>query len=142
MQPEIRAALESDIPHLVAFDTMASISPQRVESIDDWVRSGECVVAEMGADAVGYAVLSYNFYKQGFVEMLQVHPEFRRRGVGTALMRRMRDLCETEKLWTSTNLSNQPMQQLLKGLDYEIAGLITHLDEGDPELMYVNIEDS
>ncbi len=121
---------------------MASISPQRVESIDGWVRSGECVVAESGADSVGYAVLNHNFYNQGFVEMLQVHPEFRRQGVGTALMRRMRDLCETEKLWTSTNLSNRPMQKLLETLDYIPAGEFTHLDEGDPELIYVNIEES
>jgi hypothetical protein len=54
----------------------------------------------------------------------------------------MRDLCETEKLWTSTNLSNRPMQMLLESLGYEFAGAINHLDEGDPELMYVNIEDN
>ncbi len=139
MQLEIRLAQESHIPQLVVFDTMAPISPHRVESINEWVRSGDCVVAELGTDAVGYAVLRYSFYQQGFVEMLQVNPGFRRQGVGTALMRRMRDLCETEKLWTSTNLSNRPMQALLAKLRYELAGVIHHLDEGDPELMYVSL---
>ena len=141
MQPDTRAAQESDTPQLVAFDTMARTSPQRVESINSWVRSGECVVAELETESVGYAALTHNFFKQGFVEMLQVHPDFRRRGVGTALMRRMWDLCDTEKLWTSTNLSNRPMQALLESLGYEFAGVINHLDEGDPELIYMNVED-
>lgn len=69
--------------------------------------------------------------------MLYVHPEHRRCGVGTALMRYLESVCQTAKLFTSTNLSNLPMQSLLARLGYELSGVIHNLDEGDPELVYV-----
>ncbi len=37
----------------------------------------------------------------------------------------------------STNLSNLPMQSLLAKLGYTLSGVIHHLDEDDPELVYV-----
>ena len=38
------------------------------------------------------------------------------------------------KLFTSTNLSNQPMQRLLARLGWRSGGIVYGLDEGDPEL--------
>jgi len=46
--------------------------------------------------------------------MLYVDPEHRHCGVGTALMRHIELACQTAKLFTSTNLSNLPMQSLLE----------------------------
>ena len=40
-------------------------------------------------------------------------------------------------IYISTNLSNLPMQSLLAKLGYRLSGVIHHLDEGDPELVYV-----
>ncbi len=45
-------------------------------------------------------------------------------------------LCQTDKLFTSTNQSNRPMQKLLEKLGYQPSGYIENLDEGDPELVY------
>ncbi len=45
--------------------------------------------------------------------------------------------CDTPKLFTSTNQSNQPMQQLLDALGYLPSGVIHNLDPGDPELVYM-----
>jgi GNAT superfamily N-acetyltransferase len=86
---------------------------------------------------VGYAVLEYSFFAMGFVSMLYVHPDWRRRDVGAALMRHLESACRTSKLFTSTNLSNLPMQSLLANLGYRLSGVIHALDEGDPELVYV-----
>jgi len=49
--------------------------------------------------------------------------------------------CTTPKLFTSTNLSNLPMQSLLVRRGYRLAGVIHYLDEGDPELVYVTMLD-
>ena len=68
--------------------------------------------------------------------MLYVHVDHRRSGTGAALLRHMESLCQTPKLFTSTNLSNLPMQSLLGKLEYELSGVIHNLDEGDPELVY------
>jgi len=42
----------------------------------------------------------------------------------------------SKKLFTSTNLSNLPMQSLLAQLNFKLSGVIENLDEGDPELVY------
>ena len=44
--------------------------------------------------------------------------------------------CKTDKLFTSTNQSNEPMQQLLTRLGYKPSGVIYNVDPGDPELVY------
>lgn len=43
----------------------------------------------------------------------------------------------TAKLFTSTNESNNAMQALLMKRGYAMAGIINHLDPGDPELVFV-----
>jgi hypothetical protein len=60
----------------------------------------------------------------------------RRNGAGAALVKHIESLCQTPKLFTSTNLSNLPMQSLLAKLGYILSGVIHNLDEGDPELVY------
>ncbi len=56
-------------------------------------------------------------------------------------MRFLEQHCTTAKLFTSTNLSNLPMQSLLIQRGYRLAGIIHDLDEGDPELVYVKMLD-
>ena len=132
----IRPAAESDVEALCALDPIARREEERREFIRREVASGACHVAVAGGEVVGYVVLNYTFYQQGFVDMLHVRDDRRRRGAGAALMRHVESLCRTPKLFTSTNLSNLPMQSLLASLGYELSGVIHNLDEGDPELVY------
>lgn len=98
--------------------------------------SGNCYVV-VATQVLGYGVLEYTFFENGFVSMVYVHPNSRQRGVGIGLMRYLEATCQTPKLFTSTNLSNLPMQSLLAKLGYRLSGVIHDLDEGDPELVYV-----
>ena len=68
--------------------------------------------------------------------MLYVARDYRRRGVGSALLEQVERLCKTQKLFTSTNLSNSSMQALLSRRGYVHSGVIHNLDEGDPEVVY------
>lgn len=54
-------------------------------------------------------------------------------------MRYSESICQTTKLFTSTNLSNLPMQALLTKLGYRLSGVIHNLDDGDPELVYFKL---
>jgi ribosomal protein S18 acetylase RimI-like enzyme len=132
----IRPAAAADVEALHALDHVARADAERREFIERAVGEGTCHVASEGGEVVGYAVLSHTFYGQGFVEMLYVGEGRRRRGAGAALMREAEALCRTPKLFTSTNLSNLPMQALLNRLGYALSGVIHNLDEGDPELVY------
>jgi len=133
----IRPAAESDIEALCSLDHVARQESGRREFIRREVASGNCFVAVACETVLGYGVLNYTFYDNGRVEMLYVHSEHRRRGAGAALLRHLESLCRTPKLFTSTNLSNLPMQSLLAKAGYALSGVIYNLDEGDPELVYV-----
>jgi GNAT superfamily N-acetyltransferase len=100
------------------------------------IAAQRCWVAERDGAVSGFVVFDYAFFENGFVHWLYVAPEKRRTGLGSALMRQCESICRTPKLFTSTNLSNLPMQALLNRLGYALTGTVHHLDEGDPELFY------
>ena len=134
---KIRDATPSDAPAMYAVDHMAAEEGSRRQHIREWVSEGNAVVAVTDDVVVGYAVLEYTFFGQGFISMLMVKKDSRRKGVATALITRLEERCETDKLFTSTNESNKPMQALMQSMLYELSGTVYNLDDGDPELFYV-----
>ncbi len=132
----VRLAVESDIDSICSFDAIAQHDSRRRNFVSRSVAAGNCFVA-VDERVIGYAVLEYTFYDNGFVSMLYVHPEHRQLGVGKKLMKHLESVCQTSKLFTSTNLSNIPMQSLLVRLGYKLSGVIHNLDKDDPELVYV-----
>lgn len=132
----IRQAVRSDLDKVCALDPSAQHPSQRRSFIERTVNSNTCFIAIAAEQVVGYGVFEYSFYEFGFVPMLYVQPEFRQRGAGKRLMEYFQSICETPKIFTSTNLSNLPMQSLLAKLGYTLSGVIQHLDENDPEVVY------
>jgi ribosomal protein S18 acetylase RimI-like enzyme len=133
----IRLAVPGDIDPIYGFDQVAQREGSRRDVITRSIGAGACWVIVIDEQVVGYAVLEYSFFEHGFISLLYIHPDYRRRGAGLRLMQHLETVCQTEKLFTSTNLSNVPMQALLAKLDYLLSGVLHHLDEGDPELIYV-----
>jgi GNAT superfamily N-acetyltransferase len=129
-------AVEADIDSLCSLDLIAREQNERRQFIRREVVSGNCFVAVKNETVVGYGVLNYTFHHNGCIDMLYVDSDHRRCGAGTALIKQMESLCKTPKLFTSTNLSNLPMQSLLTKLGYVLSGVIHNLDEGDPEIVY------
>ena len=89
------------------------------------------------APLLGYAVLEYSFFDNGFMPLVYVAPEHRRCGVAGQLIAFIENLCQRPKLFSSTNLSNAPMHALFARLGYAACGMVTALDEDDPEVFYV-----
>jgi hypothetical protein len=90
----------------------------------------------MNETVIGYGVLNYTFFNNGSIDTLYIDMDHRRCGAGAALVKHMESLCKTPKLFTTTNLSNLPMQSLLTKLEYTLSGIIHNLDDGDPEIVY------
>ena len=135
----IRPANESDVEALCSLDHKAVLDHRRGKFINRSVAADTCYVALVGTEVIGYGVLNYSFYDQGWVAMLYVHCDHRRGGAGTALLRHIESVCQTPKLFTSTNLSNLPMQEFLNALGYSVSGVIHNLDESDPEIVYFKL---
>jgi GNAT superfamily N-acetyltransferase len=139
MNIDIRPASSEDLPAILALDPRSvALQPEsgRREFIHRAVAEKTCRVAVINSVVTEYGVLEYTFYECGFIAMLYVHQDYRRRGVGQALLEHFEMMCQTPKLFTSTNLSNLPMQALLAKRGYTLSGVIHNLDEGDPELVY------
>jgi len=132
----IEQATESDFGRICALDSMVLGNSGRRDFLDNTIKTGQCLVAR-GEDApVGFAVLNQSFYGHGFIALLIVHPGHRRQGIATALIRHIESVCPTEKLFTSTNESNEPMQRLCETLGFVRSGYIENLDAGDPEISF------
>ncbi|MFJ2269410.1 GNAT family N-acetyltransferase [Streptomyces sp. NPDC087849] len=139
----LRRASESDADALVGIDSVAAeADDERDTTIRRWCRQGLVAMAEDASGPLGYCVVEYTFFEQGFVTMLMVAPTARGRGVGARLLADAAASRITPKLFTSTNVSNQPMQRLLRRAGWSPVGLLHGLDEGDPELFYLCPQES
>ncbi|MFI9598195.1 GNAT family N-acetyltransferase [Nonomuraea sp. NPDC052265] len=134
----VRAGRAGDAEALVILDSVArSDGGGRRGSIERWCRDGSVLVADTPAGLVGYCVVEYTFFEQGFVTMLMVAESARGHGVGERLLRAAAASCRTAKLFTSTNLSNHPMQRLLQRVGWPPVGMVHGLDDSDPEVFYL-----
>jgi len=134
----IRRAAAADLDALIATDHVATHSADRRAAIAEWVAHGQCHFAERDGAVAGYVTLTSSFFRSPFIEMLMVGATFRRTGIGRALIEHCIAMTPADqKLWTSTNESNTPMRVLLPQLGFVQTGAFEHLDEGDPELIFL-----
>jgi ribosomal protein S18 acetylase RimI-like enzyme len=131
-------AREDETEQICRLDRAVLGDSSRRGFLHDAVKHGQCLVARVDEGIVGFAVLDRSFLGQDYISLLIVHPEHRRRGHGTALIRHIESICPTEKLFTSTNASNTPMQRLCHSLGFVRSGHIDNLnpDPNDPEIVF------
>ena len=132
----IQVATLDNVDAICMLDQIAQQEITHEEFVSRAVVSGSCYIA-VDEQIKGYAVLEYSFFETGFISMVYVRPDARQQGIGTSLLSHLEKICKTGKLFTSTNLSNQPMQSMLARLGFRLSGIVHDLDEGDPELIYV-----
>lgn len=135
--PWIRLATPTDTPDLLATDALARSDPARARRITQAVEQGQCQIAVDADRIMGYVMQDHDFFGHGFVSLVVVAPDCRRRGVALRLMQAATAACKTPKLFSSTNQSNLAAQRLMAKAGFLPSGLIENLDEGDPELVYV-----
>lgn len=130
----VRAGTADDVAGIM--DVLERSGERTGETVRRWIQSGGTRVAELGHTVVGVAITNPIFFGNDFVETLHVRSGWRRRGVASELLTTISAHRTTEKLFTSTNLSNTPMQTVLNRLGWGSAGIVYGLDEDDPELFY------
>ncbi|HEV7318991.1 MAG TPA: GNAT family N-acetyltransferase [Ensifer sp.] len=132
----IRPAVKNDHAALCAIDTVAATEPTRSADIAGWVEAGCCHLVEVDGAVAAYGVLTRHFFGNAFIEMVMVGNSYRRQGAGAALVQYFQAMCAGSKLFSSTNMSNRPMQDLLVKAGFRPSGTIENLDENDPEIVF------
>ena len=135
---EIRPAMAVDLERILAIDPRRN-DPERRQRVSKALIRRECRVAEASGHVLGYSVANLGFYGFPFVWLVVVAEGSRRRGVGSALMQDALDRFPNRKVFTSANRSNQASLAWIESLGFQPAGQIDHLDEGDPELVFVRL---
>jgi len=132
---EARAAATTDLAAMT--DVFEDASPRAQALLERWIAADATWVAVHEGTVVGFVVAECTFFDNEFVEMLRVTPSARRLGAASLLLSVVSRERRSAKLFTSTNLSNTPMQSVLAKLNWQSAGIVYGLDEGDPELFYI-----
>ena len=132
----VERATSRDFEHICVLDETVYRGPSRRGTIGPAVAASRCAVARVDGIVRGYVVTRPDFFGHGFVDLLVVHPDYRRRGLATTLMRAAELDAPTDKLFTSTNQSNLAAQRLFERLGFVRSGTIDNLDEGDSEIVY------
>ncbi|MGX9713542.1 GNAT family N-acetyltransferase [Janthinobacterium lividum] len=132
-----RLAQAGDVAAMLACDAYAQMHASRGDAVRAAVGKGHCQVAMRAGQVAGYVLTHDDFFGYGFVSLVVVDSGQQRRGVGLRLLAAAEAACQTGKLFTSTNQSNLAAQQLFASAGFVRSGRIDHLDEGDPELVYV-----
>jgi ribosomal protein S18 acetylase RimI-like enzyme len=134
--PIIRTAEPGDLAAMVQCDAYAQSHEGRRGFIRAAVAQQQCLVAVSGGAIVGFIVLTYGFFEQGFIPLVVVAQAHRRTGIGLHLLRAAESGCRRPKFFTSTNSSNAAAQALLSKAGFVRSGIIENLDSHDPELVY------
>lgn len=118
-------------------DPRAANDLSRRAKIDSAAAARRCWVAERKGKLIGYAVLTDHFYDRPFIDIVYVAEDARRSGGGGALLDAVERSVTGDRIFTSTNESNEAMRALLLKSGYMPSGRIENLDANDPELVFV-----
>jgi ribosomal protein S18 acetylase RimI-like enzyme len=132
-------AVEADLLKLYQCDPYSKVHESRRLELRRMVQQNSCLIAVAGSRPLGFAVLEYSFFGNGFIPLICVAAEHHGKGVGLALLRALEPQCHTAKLFTSANASNGPAQRLFSRAGFTRSGIIENLDEGDPEFVYFKV---
>jgi len=135
-EDEIRAGTGDDFAALVDCDPLAARSEARRDALAAWLAQATVLVSREQERIAGFLVLEHGLFGHGFVPLVCVRPDDRRRGHALRLLAAAEARCRTAKLFASANASNGASQALLARAGFVRSGTIENLDAGDPELVY------
>jgi len=131
---QLRAARAEDVGAIVVMDPGRLGIPEQIQAL---IHDQASLVAVEHGEIAGFLVLKPgHFYGRDFIDLLFVARRWRRHGTGRALIQAALQNAATSRVFVSTNESNTPMRELLRSEGWTPSGVLTGLDEDDPEHVF------
>lgn len=121
---------------MVEINQAAAPKWHKLRHLNAALKEKRVFIAFVGRIPAGFLVWTKDFYSHYFIDLVVVHPQMRRHGVASGMIKAMENLSAGNKLFSSTNKSNKAMQGVFEREGFVKSGFITHLDRNDPELIY------
>lgn len=134
----IRQAEEKDIKPMAEMDILCFSAPWSEDSFESEIKENHLafyIVAEIDERMVGYAGL-WRIVDEGHITNVAVHPDFRRKGIGEALVSVLLEHTIKNGITSHTlevRVSNNPAISLYTKFGFEPAGLRKNYYEDNGE---------
>lgn len=126
----------NNLDDLVNIDKEVIGNASRREYIRKAIEEERSILVKKGNSIVGFLIYETHFFECSFLSLIIVKPTERRKGYATSLIDYFITISPTKKIFSSTNQSNDRMQEVFKANGFIQSGLVENLDEGDPEIIY------
>ncbi|MED1411886.1 MULTISPECIES: GNAT family N-acetyltransferase [Bacillus] len=126
----------NDLDSIVHIDIEIIGDDSRRNYIKHAINEGQCIIVKEGNFISGFLTYDTNFFGYTFLSLIIVSPTKRRKGHASSLISYMLSHSPTQKIFSSTNKSNENMQKVFQANGFIRSGIIENLDEGDPEFIF------
>ncbi|MGV2940550.1 N-acetyltransferase family protein [Mesobacillus sp. LC4] len=125
-----------DLNAIVQVDRQVIGNTSRKDFIEKAIKQGRCILVNENEDVAGFLIYDTHFFECTFISLVIVSPAKRRKGIASQLMNDLVRMAPTDKIFSSTNRSNESMQKVFEANGFVESGIVENLDEGDPEIIY------
>ncbi len=133
----VKRGVRFDTGAVNELDRLVNGTAPRPNRLGEVFADGNCWVARIDGEIVGFMAFTPALLHRWTIEMLAVHPDHRRKGIGTALVRQCEIACSKPQFFTAVGESNEAMHGLLTKLGHAVSGQIADLTAGENSVIYV-----
>lgn len=126
----------NDLDAILHIDIDVIGNDSRRDYIKVTINEGRCIIVKEDNSISGFLTYDTNFFGCTFLSLIIVSPTKRRRGYASSLISYMLSHSPTQKIFSSTNKSNESMHTVFHSNGFIRSGMIENLDEGDPEIIF------
>lgn len=135
MKSVTKASID-DLDSILHIDIDVIGNDSRRDYIKHTIYEGRCVIVKEDNSISGFLTYDTNFFDCTFLSLIIVSPAKRRHGYASSLLSYMLSHSPTQKIFSSTNESNESMQAVFNTNGFVRSGIVENLDEGDPEIIF------
>lgn len=133
---QVRMATLNDLENMVYIDSEVIGNKEREVELRESIEKNRCFVGQIEDQIAGFLIYHNYFFGHLFIDLVIVRPTLQRQGIAKTLMEYVENICLTNKIFSSTNESNEKMQKVFNSLNYVRSGYIDNLDDGDKEIVF------